>query len=221
MSASLILDRLPFNYPRVRASLRRRRGMGQTSTIQQEIIAAANDYGVPPSLALAVAQQESSFNPNATNVNVSKSGVTTTDYGLFQINSQNLAALNLTPTSVMDPTTNIDAGVAMLSNLLTQYNGNATLALEAYNAGPSAVASGNIPSQTQSYVASVLANETNYSDVVPASYTSTDTGDDTGDDSGTDLSASTVTVAGITATPTTLAIAGVLGLFLLWKMFGD
>lgn len=220
MSAALILNRLPFNYPRIRSSLRRR-GMGQTSTsaLQQQIIAAANDYGVPPSLALAVAQQESSFNPNATNVNVSKSGVTTTDYGLFQINSQNLAALNLTPTSVMDPTTNIDAGVAMLSNLLTQYNGNVSLALAAYNGGPGAAASGTPSAATQPYVASVLANESNFSDLVPSSYTSADT-TDTGDDSGTDLSSS-ITVAGITASPTSWAIAGVFGLLLLWRMFGD
>lgn len=220
MSAALELRYLPPNYPRFRG-IPTRRGMGQTPTaIQQQIITAANEYGVPPALALAVAQQESSFNPNATNTNTSKTGVVTTDYGLFQINSQNLASLGLNSTSVMDPTTNIDAGVAMLANLLTQYNGNTTLALEAYNAGQGAVASGNIPSSTQSYVAAVLANQGNYSTIVPAGYVSTDSGtEDSGDSSGVDLSQ--VSVAGVDVTTPLLAAGVGLGLLVLWKLFGD
>ena len=192
--------------------------MGQTSSsaIQQQIIQAAQEYDVPPALALAVAQQESSFNPNATATN--KNG--STDYGVFQINSSNLSSLGLNPTSVMDPSTNIDAGVSMLSSLLAQYGGNTTLALEAYNAGPNAVASGNIPSSTQSYVAAVLANQGQYSSIVPSSYVSTDgdSGSDDGSDSGDTVD---VSVAGVTMSNSTLAIAAAAGLFVLWKLFGD
>jgi transglycosylase-like protein with SLT domain len=192
-----------------------------TSDIQTQITNAALQQGVPPSLALAVAQQESSFNPNA----VSKPNSNgTVDYGLFQINSSNLASFGVT--NPLDPTQNINAGVAYLGQLLTQYNGDQSKALAAYNAGPGAVASGNIPSSTQSYVAAVLANQGQFSTVLPADLTqsgdTTDTTDQT--DSSSDLAsifAQTVSIGGLTVS-TPVAFLGVgFGIFLLAKLFGD
>ena len=136
------------------------RGLGAAtpslSQIQQMITSSAQQYGVDPSLALAIAQQESSFNPNAVSP-PNKNG--TVDYGLMQINSSNLSSLGLTPSSALDPQQNIDAAMQLLSTYTKQYNGDPSLIAAAYNGGPGAVASGNIPT---SYVSSVLSFMPNF-----------------------------------------------------------
>jgi soluble lytic murein transglycosylase-like protein len=109
------------------------------------IVAAANKAGVNPNLALAVAQTESSMNPSA----VSSAGAV----GLFQLMPSSFPGVN-----IGDTQTNIDTGVSYLAQLLNQYNGNTSLALAAYNAGPGNVAKyGGVPpfSETQNYIASV------------------------------------------------------------------
>jgi hypothetical protein len=118
-------------------------GIDYTSVVTQ----AAQNAGIPASLALAVMQAESSGNPNA----VSSAGAV----GLFQLMPSSFPGVNIN-----DPTTNIDTGVGYLAQLLNQYDGNVALALAAYNAGPGNVAQyGGIPpfSETQSYVASILS----------------------------------------------------------------
>jgi soluble lytic murein transglycosylase-like protein len=109
------------------------------------IVAAANKYGVDPNLALAVAQTESSLNPSA----VSSVGAV----GLFQLMPSSFPGVN-----IEDTHTNIDTGVGYLAHLLNQYNGNTSLALAAYNAGPGNVSKyGGIPpfTETQNYVATI------------------------------------------------------------------
>src|ERR1700689_5137948 len=103
-----------------------------TAQIQAMITSAALSAGVPPSVALAVAQQESGFNPNAVSQPNSNG---THDYGVFQINSATLASLGLT-SNPLDPEVNINAGVNLLAQYLTQYGGGVQTALWSYNAGP-------------------------------------------------------------------------------------
>lgn len=131
-----------------------------TQDIQNQISNAAQQAGVPTALALAIAQQESGFNPSALNT-ANRNG--TSDYGVFQINDINLPALGLTPTTAMDPATNINAGVSLLAQLQSQYGTDTASIAAAYNAGPGAVNSGNIPASTQTYVNGVLNNLQNYS----------------------------------------------------------
>ena len=110
------------------------------------IVSAANSYGVDPNLALAVAQTESSMNPNA----VSSAGAV----GLFQLMPSSFPGVNIN-----DVQTNIDTGVSYLAQLLNQYGGDTTLALAAYNAGPGNVSKyGGVPpfSETQNYISEVL-----------------------------------------------------------------
>src|SRR5208282_3148798 len=102
--------------------------------------------GVPVSLALAVAQAESSLNPGA----ISPKGA----IGLFQLMPATAASLGVDPTN---ETQNVEGGLSYLQQLYGQY-GNWTQALQAYNWGPGKVSSGAaVPAPVQSYASGILA----------------------------------------------------------------
>jgi soluble lytic murein transglycosylase-like protein len=112
--------------------------------------AAAHKYGLDPTLLAAVAQTESGFNPRAQSGAGAK--------GLMQIMDGTARGLGITDS--FDPAQSLDGGARFLSGLLKQFNGDARLALAAYNAGPVAVKKyGGIPpyEETQRYVPKVLA----------------------------------------------------------------
>ena len=168
-----------------------------TSAVQQLITSTAQAYGVSPALALAVAQQESGFNQSA----VGSSG----EIGVFQLMPGTAAGLGVDPANLQQ---NVQGGVAYLAQLLSQFGGNTALALAAYNAGPGAASSGNIPASTQSYVSSVLANAggSPVSDVSSDSTALADASSSPGDLDLTD--------------PTTLLVLAGVGV-LAWWMFSS
>jgi len=86
-------------------------------------------YGVSSPLVKAVIQAESRFNPLA----VSPVGAK----GLMQL--MPVIAREYGALDPLDAKQNIFAGVKYLSNLLDRYNGNVSMALAGYNAGPTAV----------------------------------------------------------------------------------
>lgn len=111
------------------------------SPLQNQIIQVANAQGVPPSIALGVAQQESGFNPSA----VGSAG----ELGTFQLMPQYFPG-------AADPDQNVSLGVGYLAQLYKQF-GDWSTALAAYNWGPGNVSSGKPwPTQVWNYVQSVL-----------------------------------------------------------------
>lgn len=134
---------------------------GAVSSSFDELIAAAGrKYGVSESLIKGVIQSESSFDPNA----ISSAGAK----GLMQLMDGTAQGLGVT--NAFDPAQNIDGGTRFLSYLLRKYDGDASVALAAYNAGPGRVdrlgiANGQdlaakyeqLPQETQHYIRKVLA----------------------------------------------------------------
>jgi len=129
---------------------RRRRGLGALS-VTDLINQDAAKYGIDPALLLAIARQESNLNPAA----VSSAGA----QGVMQLMPATAASLGVT--NPFDPAQNIDAGARYFSQLLSQFGGDTSLALAAYNAGPGSVSKyGGIPpfAETQNYVSSILSS---------------------------------------------------------------
>jgi soluble lytic murein transglycosylase-like protein len=89
----------------------------------------AETHALNPALVRAVIQAESAWNTRA----VSSKGA----LGLMQLMPATAAEMGVS--DPFDPAQNIQAGVRYLKALLDRYDGNAELALAAYNAGPGAV----------------------------------------------------------------------------------
>lgn len=109
---------------------------------------ASQKYGIPIQLLKAVAKVESNFNPNA----VSSSGAG----GVMQLMPATARGLGVT--DVFDAEQNINGGSKYLSQLLKRYDGDLTLTLAGYNAGPGNVAKhGGVPNfkETQNYITKV------------------------------------------------------------------
>jgi len=108
---------------------------------------AARKYGIDPDMFLRLIQQESSFRPDV----VSPKGAV----GLGQLMPATAKELGVDPT---DPMQNLEGAAKYLSQQLKRF-GDPSLALAAYNAGPTRVAKlGRVPNiaETQNYVKTIL-----------------------------------------------------------------
>jgi N-acetylmuramoyl-L-alanine amidase len=120
-----------------------------SSTIGQ--IAAA--HGVPPSLAAAIAWQESGFD-NSVVSHSNARGVMQIVPGTWSWVNSNLAGPPLDPSSAMD---NVEAGVLYLGELLRDTGGDPAQAVAAYYQGLGSVRQIGMLPATRRYVANVLA----------------------------------------------------------------
>ena len=110
---------------------------------------AAARHGLDSRLVAAVIWVESSGDPNA----VSRKGA----QGLMQLMPETARQLGVT--DALDPNENVEGGTQYLKRQLDDHDGDLSLALAAYNAGPRAVARyGGVPPypETQKYVRRVL-----------------------------------------------------------------
>lgn len=122
-------------------------GMVEESAIRQ---------GVDPRVALAIAQHESGFNPDAINVNNKGTANETRDWGVMQLNDLTVRTLGLqNPLEVQG---NIDAGVSLLAKYQMKYDGDLRLMLWAYASGPGAVAKGGEPNPVAKEFISYVMN---------------------------------------------------------------
>ena len=124
---------------------------GDKETIEKCIQEAAQKYDLAPGLIKAVIKAESGFRIDA----VSVAGA----QGLMQL--MPATAKDLGVTNPFDIRQNIDGGTRYLRQMFDLFDGDARLALSAYNAGPGNVQKygGEVPfPETRRYVARVLAS---------------------------------------------------------------
>jgi soluble lytic murein transglycosylase-like protein len=113
----------------------------------------AAQYGVSPSLAAAVAWQESGFN-NSMVSGANARGVMQVMPGTWDYVQRNLAGRPLDPNSAHD---NVSAGVLYLKQLLAETGGDENTAIAGYYQGIGSVRSRGLFDDTQRYVANVQA----------------------------------------------------------------
>lgn len=108
--------------PKIPASIR---GKKAEKILHPIIVQTANQYEIDPALIKSIIWAESSFNPNA----VSNKGA----LGLMQLMPATAKSLGVE--DCLNPESNIDAGVRYFKQLMVRFQGDAELALAAYNAG--------------------------------------------------------------------------------------
>jgi soluble lytic murein transglycosylase-like protein len=113
----------------------------------------AAQHGVSPSLAAAVAWQESGFN-NGVISSANARGVMQVLPGTWTWVEQNLAGGSLDPNSALD---NVNAGTMYLGQLLRDAGGDPALAAAFYYQGEGSVRAVGMLPETQRYVANVQA----------------------------------------------------------------
>jgi hypothetical protein len=126
------------------------RKSGDSGDFHHIVHEKASTYDVDPSLIKAVIKTESNWNSRA----MSRKGA----MGLMQLMPSTANDMNVR--NPFDPEENIEGGTKYLKYLLGRFNGDVTLALAAYNAGPKTVEKfGYVPpiSETKQYVNKVLS----------------------------------------------------------------
>ena len=118
-----------------------------------DVQAVAAQYGVSPSLAAAIAWQESGFN-NAMVSSANARGVMQVMPGTWDYVQQNIAARPLDPSSATD---NVHAGVMYLRRLLDETGGDENAAIAGYYQGLRSVQERGLYDDTSRYVENVQA----------------------------------------------------------------
>ena len=127
--------------------------------IRRIIVAEATAQGVPVAFALALAWQESGWQPTV----VSSSGAV----GVMQLTPPTADWVASTmlggPVNLADPASNVRAGVRLLRHYFERYGGDRAMVLAAYYQGQSGADRHGVYAMTRPYVESILALEAIFS----------------------------------------------------------
>jgi soluble lytic murein transglycosylase-like protein len=121
---------------------------------------AAAEEGVPPSLATAIAWQESGFN-NGMVSSANARGVMQVMPGTWDWINNSLASRTLDPNSAID---NVHAGSLYLGQLLRDTGGDPAMAAAAYYQGLASVRQNGMLPETRRYVDNVMALRSRFGD---------------------------------------------------------
>jgi LysM repeat protein len=124
-----------------------------TRLSSSEVGSVAAQHGVSPSLAAAIAWQESGFNNGAVSA-ANARGVMQVLPGTWTWVEQNLAGRSLDPNSAID---NVSAGSMYLAQLMRDAGGDEATAIASYYQGEASVRAVGMLPETQRYVANVMA----------------------------------------------------------------
>ncbi len=131
---------------------------GLSKTYAQDLVfmfkRASNVYNVDEKLLLAIAHKESTFKATA----ISRGGAR----GLMQIMPATGANFGLNKQQLLDPRSNINVGACMIGTGITNYNGDKTRALSAYNQGSARVSRGTYSTAYATRVMSAYSGVQNF-----------------------------------------------------------
>jgi hypothetical protein len=122
----------------------------QDRSVAVAILETCDSLGIDPSLAFAIAWNESHFDPRAVSYNP-----TTIDRGLFQLNSATFSELDRK--AVFDPKSNAVHGLSYYKMAYDKL-GTEEKALGYYNSGIGLVSQRPYPRSTQAYIKRVMAD---------------------------------------------------------------
>jgi LysM repeat protein len=123
------------------------------SVSPSDVASIAAQNGVSPSLAQAIADQESGFN-NSEVSSTGATGVMQIEPGTWNYIQSNLGGPTLAPGSASD---NVRGGVLLLHSLLDQTGGDPAMAAAGYYQGLASVQAHGMYADTQQYVNNVMA----------------------------------------------------------------
>lgn len=122
----------------------------ESRSIAETVLEICSEKDIPPTLAFAIAWNESHFNPKAINYNRSS-----VDRGLFQLNSRTFAELGRE--AMYDPRTNSHHALDYLKEGLDR-TGDVEKALCFYNSGMIEAKGQRVPRSSKVYAKSVLSD---------------------------------------------------------------
>jgi hypothetical protein len=98
----------------------------EQDAIRQQVMKIAEEQGVDPALAEAIAWSESRFGKN---IGPSRTGA----LGVMQVDPKNAKPLGMTVDQLKTPESNIRAGVTLLKNSIDRFGGNEIFGVAGYN----------------------------------------------------------------------------------------
>jgi hypothetical protein len=125
--------------------------MSEKNVFRREAAKQAERFGIDPELYVRLIERESGFDPNAKGA--------AGEIGLAQIMPDTALKPGYGTDPILDrsdPIENLRFGAQHLANLIQHYDGDVTLALQAYNGGGGNVARGTVSDDARQYASELL-----------------------------------------------------------------